>query len=149
MALNSLTLSYWVEAGRRIPRLPCRRLDGSPLPYFSRAIMLPAVALYFAEPTPSGAWAVNWQARRSLSQSSPSEREKPHRRHVRQAYEGGGGGDLTCDAESANIAPGGQVGPLSRFHPKEPPGSLANLRRIAIICANAQAVAPSRKVGEA
>ena len=55
-------MSHWVEAGRGIPRFPCRpsrRLNGSPLPYFSRAIMLPAVASYFSLATPSGAAAVN------------------------------------------------------------------------------------------
>ena len=54
----SSTISHWVEAGRGIPRslaAPSSRLKGIPLPYFSRAIMLPAVASYFFAPTPSGA----------------------------------------------------------------------------------------------
>ena len=49
-AATACTMSHWVEAGSGIPRSPCRpsrRLNGNPLPYFNRAIMLPAVASYF------------------------------------------------------------------------------------------------------
>ena len=55
-------MPHCVEGGRGIPRFFCNtpsRLKGRPLPYFSRAIMLPALASYFFWPTPSGASAVN------------------------------------------------------------------------------------------
>jgi len=57
----SATISHWVEAGSGISRFscsPCRRWKGNPLPYFSSAIMLAAVASYFSVPTPAGASAV-------------------------------------------------------------------------------------------
>ena len=49
LILSVIALSHWVEAGRGISRYPCRpsrRLNGSPLPYLSSPIMLPAVASY-------------------------------------------------------------------------------------------------------
>ena len=46
-------MSHCVEAGRGISRFRCRpsrRLNGRPLPYFKRAIMLAALASYFRVP---------------------------------------------------------------------------------------------------
>ena len=57
LAATASTMSHWVEAGSGTPRSPCRpsrRLNGSPLPYFNRPIMLPAVASYFVLAGPCG-----------------------------------------------------------------------------------------------
>ena len=63
----SFTISHCVAAGSGIPRHPwsrSRRWKGSPLPYFSSAIMLALVSSYFSAPTPSGGSAVNTSVQR-------------------------------------------------------------------------------------
>ena len=60
-AAKRATISHCVAAGKGMPRLPwsrSRRLNGSPLPYLSSAIMLADSASYFSEPTSGGASAV-------------------------------------------------------------------------------------------
>ena len=53
--------SHCVAAGKGIPSCPCSlssRLNGTPVPYFNRAIMATAVSSYFAGPAVSGSSAV-------------------------------------------------------------------------------------------
>jgi hypothetical protein len=64
-----------VAAGSGMPRFPCsrsRRLNGSPLPHFSNATMLAAVASYFCSPTPGGALATNTSPHRLQRNASNS-----------------------------------------------------------------------------
>jgi hypothetical protein len=58
----SSAISHCVAAGSGTPNRFSRfsiRLNGTPLPYFSSAIMAIAVSSYLSGPTPSGAGAVN------------------------------------------------------------------------------------------
>ena len=67
--------SHWVAAGNGIPSCVSSRsirLKGTPVPYFSSAIIATAVVSYLSVPTPAGSAAVNtWQQplqrRRSIS----------------------------------------------------------------------------------
>ncbi|MGH7105134.1 MAG: hypothetical protein ACREFT_01340 [Acetobacteraceae bacterium] len=56
-----MTRSHWVAAGsgmRIAAWSRSRRLNGSPVPYFSSPTMLVALASYFSVPTPGGEAAV-------------------------------------------------------------------------------------------